>query len=77
MTNKNKKFIDKFEGPFRVMNRLNILVYDMQSITDNKIIRVHINRIKKFIHPNQFHENNDKITRKTPPTSHGTTKICM
>ena len=49
MMNKNKKFVDKFEGPFRVVNKMSDLVYDIQNTKDNKIIRVHINRLKKFI----------------------------
>ena len=72
MMGKNKKLIDKYEGPYIIVGKINDLVYDIKNLKEDKIMRLHINRLKRFISSSPFHENNNGTNNyKHPATSHG------
>ena len=65
---KNKKFINNYQGPFLIVAKHSDLLYSVAKFPHSKPIKTHVDRLKKFIFTDLFKTNNndDPITTEIP-----------
>ena len=76
----SKAFQEKFIGPFKILKRINRLLYRLRNMQTNKEIVVHINRLKPYKTRGYFSLNNkgsQPLSIQTIPTLFNSSMLIM
>ena len=56
---RNKKFINNYQGPFLIVAKHSEVLYSVAKFPHSKLIKTHMDRLKKFIFTDLFKTNNN------------------